>query len=81
MPITKYGTCVVEGDNYCIVIEYKYYYDDMSHDYDQPPEEDLSIQSVELNNIDITDFYWDFLDNHESYFYSKALEQARADND
>ncbi len=29
MPINKYGTCVVEGDKYCLEIEYKYYYDDM----------------------------------------------------
>ena len=54
MPINKYGTCVVEGDKYCIAIEYKYYYDDMSHDRLQPPEEELTIKKVELNNIDIT---------------------------
>ena len=77
MPINKYGTCVVEGDKYCIAIEYKYYYDDMSHDRLQPPEEELTIKKVELNNIDITDFYWDYLDNHEAVFYSKAMEHAR----
>ena len=73
----KNGVCVVEGENYCIVMEYEYYYNDMSHDYDQPPEEELTIKKVELNNVDITDFYWEFLDNHEAYYYNTALEQAR----
>ena len=77
----KNGVCIVEGEGYTLVMDYEYYYNDMSHDRLQPPEEELTIKKVELNNVDITDFYWEFLDNHESVFYSKALEQARADND
>ena len=70
MKTKKSGTYVLKQDHYELVIRYEYYKD--SGDYYQPPEEDLEITDVWLNNIDITDFYWDHLD-----FYDEVVEHAR----
>ena len=32
-------------------------------DYYQPPEEEVEIKSVYLDDMDITDFYWDWIDD------------------
>ncbi len=64
------GTYALKQDHYELVIRYEYYYDD--GDYFQPPEEELEITDVWLNDMDITDFYWDHLD-----FYDEVIECAR----
>ena len=70
MKTKKSGTYVLKQDHYELVIRYEYYHD--SGDYYQPPEEDLEITDVWLNDMDITDFYWDHLD-----FYDEVVEYAR----
>ena len=55
-------------------VEYSYYYD--SGDYYQPPEEELEIKSVYLDDMDITDFYWDwFYDRLDDELYEHARGQ------
>jgi hypothetical protein len=55
------GTYVVTDDNYELEIYYEYYWDD--GDYNNPPENDMEILEVSLNGVDITDFYWDWVDD------------------
>ena len=56
--MSKYnGTFVKEDDNWNLVIDYTYYWD--NGDYMQPPEAELTINSVELDGNDITKFYFD----------------------
>ena len=55
------GTYVVTDDNYELEIYYEYYWDD--GDYNNHPENDMEILEVSLNGVDITDFYWDWVDD------------------
>ena len=55
------GTYVVTDDNYELEIYYEYYWDD--GDYNNPTENDMEILEVSLNGVDITDFYWDWVDD------------------
>lgn len=79
MNINTKGTCVIEEDHYekskskwCLSINYSYYFN--TGTYEQPPEEDLEIESVELNGMDITDFFWEFV---EDKVYQQVIEYAR----
>ncbi len=55
------GTYSIVEDNYELDINYEFYWNDGDNDY--PPEADLEIENAELNGIDITDFYWDWVDD------------------
>ncbi len=55
------GNYTIEEDNYDLNISYASYWDD--GDYENPPENDLEILEVELNGVDITDFFWDWVND------------------
>ena len=55
------GTYVVTDDSYELEIYYEYYWND--GDFKNPPENDMEILEVSLNDMDITDFYWDWVDD------------------
>ncbi len=55
------GTYSIVEDNYELDINYEFYWNDGDNGY--PPEADLEIENAELNGIDITDFYWDWVDD------------------
>ena len=55
------GTYVVTDDNYELDINYEFYWNDGDNEY--PPEADLEIENVELNGVDITDFFWDWVND------------------
>jgi len=61
-------------ETYALHVEYSYYYD--SGDYYQPPEEEVEIKSVYLDDMDITDFYWDWIDDRlDDELYEHARGQ------
>jgi hypothetical protein len=72
MNINSKGTYTIKEDHYVLSIEYSYYYSTGTHE--QPPEEDMEIESVELNGMDITDFFWEFV---EDKVYERVIEYAR----
>ncbi len=72
MNINTKGTYTIEQDHYVLSIDYTYYYN--SGTYEQPPEEDMEIESVDLNGMDITDFFWEFV---EDKVYQQVIEYAR----
>ena len=55
------GEYNIDEANYNLNISYEYYWDDGN--YFNPPESDLEILEVTLNGMDITDFYWDWVDD------------------
>jgi hypothetical protein len=55
------GTYSLSENNYDLNISYEYYWDD--GDYNNAPENDLEILEVELNGVDITDFFWDWVND------------------
>jgi|TARA_R110000851_G_scaffold35838_1_gene94021 hypothetical protein len=59
--MTTNGNYIVTDDNYELEIYYEYYWDDGN--YNNPPEADMEILEVKLNGMDITDFYWDWIDD------------------
>lgn len=64
---------VIDQDQYTLIISYTYSWD--NGDYNTPPEDDLEITDVELNGMDITDFYWDLLsDTIDQDVYDHAKE-------
>ena len=75
MNVNSKGTYTIEEDHYVLSIEYSYYYNTGTHD--QPPEEDMEIESVDLNGMDITDFFWEFV---EDKVYQQVIEYARDNN-
>lgn len=69
------GTYSIVEENYVLVIEYEYYWD--QGDYYSPPEDEFTITEVLLNGEDITDFYWDWVDDSiHSQVYEYAREHA-----
>ena len=72
MKINSNGTYTIKDDHYVLSVDYTYYYN--SDTYDQPPEEDMEIESVNLNGMDITDFFWEFV---EDKVYQQVIEYAR----
>lgn len=64
---------VIDQDQYTLIVSYTYSWD--NGDYNTPPEDDLEITDVELNGMDITDFYWDLLsDTIDQDVYDHAIE-------
>ncbi len=66
------GEYNVDEANYNLNISYEYYWDDGN--YFNPPESDLEILEVTLNGMDITDFYWDWVDDA---IHSQVWEYAQ----
>tara|TARA_B110000438_G_scaffold303489_1_gene365207 strand:- start:724 stop:951 length:228 start_codon:yes stop_codon:yes gene_type:complete len=75
MNINTKGTYTIKGEKYEISINYTYYYN--TGTYEQPPEEDMEIESVDLNGMDITNLFWDYI---EDDVYSEVIEYAREIN-
>ena len=64
---------VIDQDQYTLIISYTYSWD--NGDYNTPQEDDLEITDVELNGMDITDFYWDLLsETIDQDVYDHAIE-------
>ena len=64
---------IIDQDQYTLIVSYTYSWD--KGDYNTPPEDDLEITDVELNGMDITDFYWDLLsDTIDQDVYDHAIE-------
>ena len=55
------GTYSIVEDNYELDINYEFYWNDGDNEY--PPEADLEIENVELNGVDITHFFWDWVND------------------
>tara|TARA_R110000803_G_scaffold119938_1_gene188180 strand:- start:216 stop:443 length:228 start_codon:yes stop_codon:yes gene_type:complete len=55
------GTYSIVEDNYELEVYYEYYWNDGDNNY--PPEADIEILEVKLNGMDITDFYWDWIND------------------
>tara|TARA_R110000787_G_scaffold26805_1_gene74798 strand:- start:591 stop:836 length:246 start_codon:yes stop_codon:yes gene_type:complete len=74
------GTYTLKDDHYDLSIDYSYYFSTGS--YEQPPEEHMEIESVDLNGMDITEFFWDFVyeQTREDRIYEQVIEYARENN-
>jgi len=57
--MTKKGAYTINDKYYDLVIYYNYTYD--PGDWMQPPSTDVDVYKVELNDEDITEFYFDHL--------------------
>ena len=57
--MTKKGAYTINDKYYDLIIYYKYSYD--PGDWMQPPSTDVDVYKVELNDEDITEFYFDYL--------------------
>ena len=75
MNINSKGTYAIKGEKYEISIDSSYYYN--TGTYEQPPEEDMEIESVDLNGMDITNLFWDYI---EDDVYQQVIEYARENN-
>jgi hypothetical protein len=75
MNINTKGTYVIEQDHYVLSIDYTYYYN--TGTYEQPPEAGMEITNVELNGMDITDFYWHYVDDK---LHIEVWEYAQQNN-
>ena len=75
MNVNSKGTYTIQENNYVMSIDYSYYYN--TGTYEQPPVEDLEIESVDLNGMDITNFFWEFV---EDRVYERVIEYARDNN-
>tara|TARA_R110000737_G_scaffold314009_1_gene323600 strand:- start:343 stop:570 length:228 start_codon:yes stop_codon:yes gene_type:complete len=60
MNINTKGMYVVREEGYTLYIEYTYYYSSGTHE--QPTEANMEITNVFLNGMDITEFYWNYID-------------------
>ena len=49
----------VDG-NFLLAVEYTFYWED--GDRDLPPSAEIEIDKAYLNDMDITEFYWDYLE-------------------
>jgi hypothetical protein len=75
MNINSKGTYTIKGENYEMSIDDSYYY--TSGSYELPPAEDMEIESVDLNGMDITNLFWDYI---EDDVYEQVIEYAREHN-
>tara|TARA_R110000803_G_scaffold143765_1_gene209771 strand:+ start:220 stop:447 length:228 start_codon:yes stop_codon:yes gene_type:complete len=67
------GNYTVDQDHYNLTVSYEYYWDD--GDYENPPEDDFEILEVDLNGVDITDFFWDWVtDDLKGIVYQYAQQ-------
>jgi hypothetical protein len=67
------GTYYKEDLDYEFCVEYEYYHKEST--YDDPFEDRLDIKKATLNGMDITTFYWDYLNEDmfdEIYSYAVA---------
>jgi len=55
------GEYIVHGEEYCMRINYTYYWEEQTCDY--PGSIELEVEEVFLDDTDITDFYHDYLAN------------------
>jgi len=66
------GTYTIkEYFNFTIEVDYEYYHKAPTHE--DPLEDRLDIKRVRLNDIDITQFYWDYLNED---MFEKIYEYA-----
>ena len=72
--MTKKGAYTINDKYYDLVIYYKYSYD--PGDWMQPPNDRVDVYKVELNDEDITDFYFDYM---SVIFENEVLEFALQD--
>ena len=73
------GTYSINYDTYDVVVEYEYYWDNGTHE--QPPEEDLTILKVIINNNDITDFFWEYVTDdlyNDVFVYAKENKYEKS---
>ena len=75
------GTYLIEEYfNFTIEVDYEYYHKASTHK--DPFEDRLDIKRVRLNDIDITRFYWDYL-NEDMFekIYEYANDVSYTDKD
>ena len=73
------GTYSINYDTYDVFVEYEYYWDNGTHE--QPPEEDLTILKVIINNNDITDFFWEYVTDdlyNDVFVYAKENKYEKS---
>jgi len=75
LSIDKNGTYTIEQDQYEMSINYTYSYSSGTHD--NPPEADMDITSVYLNGMNITEFYWNYVDE---LLHTEVWEHAQENN-
>ena len=75
LSIDKNGTYTIEQDQYEMSINYTYSYSSGTHD--NPPEADMDITSVYLNGMNITEFYWNYVDE---LLHTELWEHAQQNN-
>jgi hypothetical protein len=75
MPKNHKSTYTIKLDNLELDIHYSYYFNAGTYEY--PPEEELEIESAYLYDIDITDLFWNYI---EEDVYESVLEYARENN-
>lgn len=73
--IKRNGTYTIEQDQYELSINYNYYYSSSTLDY--PPEAEMDITSVYLNGMNITEFYWNYVDDA---IHTQVWEHAEENN-
>ena len=69
---TKGTYSLVGGFDYTLEVDYTYYWDDGN--YTTPPEEELEITKATLDGMDITSFFYDFI---EDSFSDEIKEHAQ----
>tara|TARA_R110002167_G_scaffold149240_2_gene342465 strand:+ start:104 stop:331 length:228 start_codon:yes stop_codon:yes gene_type:complete len=75
MNLNKTSTYIVKEEKYELAINYNYYYHRGTHE--QPPEADMDITSVYLNGMNITEFYWNYVDDS---IHTQIWEHAQENN-
>ena len=70
---SKKGVYSINDKHYDLNIYYEYSYD--VGDWMQPPTNDVGVYKVELNDEDITEFYFDYMSGlFEAQVYQFALQ-------
>lgn len=82
------GTCTIVNHSsvkenmgcYELEIDYNYYYKNPTHE--DPFEDQLDIKEVRLNSLNITQFYWDYL-NEDMFekIYEYAVENKHENHE
>tara|TARA_R110000796_G_scaffold64239_1_gene148889 strand:+ start:1224 stop:1451 length:228 start_codon:yes stop_codon:yes gene_type:complete len=75
MNLNKTSTYIVKEEKYELAINYNYYYNTGTHD--NPPEAEMDITSVYLNGMNITEFYWNYVDDA---IHTQVWEHAQENN-
>jgi len=66
---------VTEASEYELAIHYDYYWEEATHD--APAEDELEVTKVTLNGVDVTTFYYDFL---ETKIFNQFLNEYAQEN-